>query len=513
MRKNIITSSSENIILFFGNITSHFAGKTKIIALVSIIIMLGFVNIINTSALSYSSDVNISFTFNPTISISLSSTNLDISNLMPGNTLDSNSINVSVSSNNANGYTMLATVGNIEYDNTNLNHSNNANTFSSISTNANLASLTTDNTWGYSYSIDSGSSWSNYNGLSLYSSNGTTLINKLGPAESGIDFKIAAKASSAQASGIYSNVINFIAITRPNPVSLEDAYNSYYLSTGKTKHNGYYVMQDMNSVICNNVELLDSELQVIDIRDDKVYWIAKLRDGNCWMTQNLDLDLSHDRSLTSNDTDLNDTVGVVYQDGYTMNNGVIYWTPVMSANIINFTTNSGYVGWGNSKTSPQSASKTNYIGSGHASLGNHYNWTAAIASNNSSSLDGNTLDNTLENPQNSICLKGWRLPTVSSQSEALIGSTNEFARLNYLYNNNRTDTVIGIMSSPLWFLMAGLINGNTGWFSGVDSVADYWSSTAASKDTAYLLSFISTSIGPTYEYNRGSGFSVRCLAR
>ena len=63
-------------------------------------------------------------------------------------------------------------------------------------------------------------------------------------------------------------------------------------------------MQDMNSTICNNVELLDSELQVIDIRDDKVYWIAKLRDGNCWMTQNLDLDIDETKTYTHWNTDL-----------------------------------------------------------------------------------------------------------------------------------------------------------------------------------------------------------------
>ena len=38
--------------------------------------------------------------------------------------------------------------------------------------------------------------------------------------------------------------------------------------------------------------------QLIDWRDGKTYWVAKLKDGNCWMTQNLDLDITSGKSLT-----------------------------------------------------------------------------------------------------------------------------------------------------------------------------------------------------------------------
>ena len=76
-----------------------------------------------------------------------------------------------------------------------------------------------------------------------------------------------------------------------------------YAAAGKTKQNGYYKLQDMNSSICGMVDVTDDELQVIDTRDNKVYWIAKLKDGHCWMTQNLDLDLGI-ATLTHNSTTL-----------------------------------------------------------------------------------------------------------------------------------------------------------------------------------------------------------------
>ena len=46
--------------------------------------------------------------------------------------------------------------------------------------------------------------------------------------------------------------------------------------------------------------------------------------------------------------------------------------------------------------------------------GNYYNWTAAIASNNSSSL---TTQYT--NAPNSICPAGWRLPIATNANQSL----------------------------------------------------------------------------------------------
>ena len=68
-------------------------------------------------------------------------------------------------------------------------------------------------------------------------------------------------------------------------------------------------MQDMTSTICENtMDYVDKETyatkQLIDIRDGKSYWVAKLADGNCWMVQNLGLNLSPNNTLTPQDTDI-----------------------------------------------------------------------------------------------------------------------------------------------------------------------------------------------------------------
>ena len=225
------------------NINNSKSSKTKsIIALTSLIIVLSIVNITlltgtifginlntttNANALSYSTSEDISFTFAPTLSIGLSTNSLTIDNLVPGTTSDSNVVSVTVSSNTPYGYVLSAGVGSTVstdpyYNTSDLVHDNSTtqvpttNKFSSIATSASLSSLTTDNTWGYSTSADGGTSWSTYSGLS----NTTTkpLLDISDPATpSTIDFKIAARSATTQASGTYNNVITFYAVGKPEP--------------------------------------------------------------------------------------------------------------------------------------------------------------------------------------------------------------------------------------------------------------------------------------------------------
>jgi uncharacterized protein (TIGR02145 family) len=275
----------------------------------------------------------------------------------------------------------------------------------------------------------------------------------------------------------------------------------------------------MTTGICNSVSG-DGEAtatQLVDIRDNKLYWVAKLKDGHCWMTQNLDFDINTNAALNSNTTDLNaiydSSTGqyTEYNNNYTINNGIIYWAPASTATTIGFQSNGPVSGWQNSYTAPYSANKTDSTETGHTSLGNYYNWTAAIASNDSSTLTQDTLNNISNNPKNSICPKGWRLPTISSESEMATGSTNEFARLNYLYNNGQSDTGIGLLSSPIYLAKSGYVRSNLvekGVFGG------YLYSTFKNINDIYTMAIRNTiSVPGDIGYNvRDIGWSVRCVA-
>ncbi|MBR3138450.1 hypothetical protein IKG38_00290, partial [Candidatus Saccharibacteria bacterium] len=79
------------------------------------IFSVGFVGVCfgtsSASALTYSSDVDVSFTFNSVISVQLSSANIYINNLAPGTASDSNIITVGANTNASAGFQLSATVG------------------------------------------------------------------------------------------------------------------------------------------------------------------------------------------------------------------------------------------------------------------------------------------------------------------------------------------------------------------------------------------------------------------
>ena len=225
-------------------ITSHLTGMQKnilshprIILSSLAIITLCFLNVLlcsvsNTSALTYSSNVDVGFTFNPTVSINLSG-DLLINNLAPNSSADSNTVNVTVTTNNANGYTLLATAGTSSTDTNLTNTTNSSYKFTSISTASNLSSLTTNNTWGFSYSTNNGSTWSNYTGLPKDNDDEGATGKQLAKTTSQsqnlpIQVKIGAKAGPEQAAGIYTNVINFYAVAN---VSSGRNYTVNYIDT------------------------------------------------------------------------------------------------------------------------------------------------------------------------------------------------------------------------------------------------------------------------------------------
>ena len=498
MRKYKYNNTTTKYILYIVAITILFS--------LMITIDNSYINDNNVSALDYSSNVGIGFTFNPTLSVSLSSSDLVIPNLVPGSTLDSNSINISVATNASYGYTLSATVGDSTHNNSNLTHSNNIDIFSSIDTDSSLPSLTTDNTWGYNTSLDSGSTWSNYNGLS--SSSSTTLLDKDSNISSSIDFKIGAKASSVQPSGTYTNTITFTAVTKPTPMNLAESY----FAAGKTRHNGYYAMQDMTAEICNNTEVIGegSQTELIDLRDDKVYWATKLADGHCWMTQNLDLDLDSSKTYTHWDTDL----GWGTENGNAIDENAT-WQPNRST--IDFTIGSTISGWQDSNTEPYSANpgdvyfytsnsdaddiqygslqeciNANHNDCTHYHAGNYYNWSAAVGSNDTTdTVSGDALD--------SICPTRWQLPKISEDI---------FSNLANLYNIKLGSS---LRIPPLYFVRSGFILSTQ--LSNIGKYTGYWSSTAYNDFRSYRLYFGPGNSGNSDSGRRLVGFSVRCLAR
>ena len=472
-------------------------------------------NIANTSnanALSYSTSKDISFTFAPTLSIGLSTDSLTIDNLVPGTTSDSNTVSVTVSSNTPYGYVLSAGVGSTlstdpYYNTSDLVHDNSTtqvpttNKFSSISTSASLESLTTDNTWGYSTSTDGGTNWSTYSGLSHAETK--PLLDISDPAQpSTIDFKIAARSASTQASGTYNNVITFYAVGKAAPAYMQEP-----------------------EVIKTRLKNVGDELQAIDQRDGKEYWVRKMADGNIWMTQNLDLELDSTKTYTPADTDISAN-----------------WQPERST--VEFIMGNRFNGWKQNAFRPYSASPGElyvYIISGteyekytsmadcqdahpdcdaHSHVGNYYNWPAAVAGNTHAYY----LTYQYRDAPGSICPAGWRLPKITGNDS--ITSNSEWGGLlvgesiianpvddGQSYSSggfNRSHT------APLWLTWSGYIyeTGISGYGQlSIYNYAAYWSSTVATVG-AYSLVFNTDYVNPAYDgNNKNMGLPVRCLVK
>ena len=279
----------------------------------------------------------------------------------------------------------------------------------------------------------------------------------------------------------------------------------YVLTHPSTQPYVYY-MQEVDK--WKNTIALEESVQAIDMRDGKKYWVTKLKDGNIWMTQNLDLDIggANTAPLNSNNTDISTTASGsgVYTDGYSVNNGIYTWIPE------NSTTNSS---WTNSVTKEYSYDPGNIypdnlvsqqIAGSHGLSGNFYNWTAAIASNNSVNISSN-------GAANSVCPKNWRLPNYDDKELdnlfAIYGVITAIG--SNTYSSNGPEKLVG---APLYFIRAGGIGDGGDPAFNVGTVGYSWYNDS-DHTNSYTLRFMNNEIKTNYPDTKADGLTIRCVAR
>ena len=284
-------------------------------------------------------------------------------------------------------------------------------------------------------------------------------------------------------------------------------------------------MQDMTSEICSDAPINDT-VRLIDRRDGKYYWVAKLADGNCWMTQNLDLDLSTRQTLTPADSDVinnwtpnrstvnSASVGDSFPpetEQYSWDFGpYVLSTPnaLISCggspeNFSECSSSAGFVDVSYMEPMAQISDDGTVISNNtydsHYHIGNYYMWNAATAGT------GGELIGRVD-AESSICPKGWHLP-----SSRYSGSRGDF--YNLLQQYGMLDYNDGIALAPLYFVRSGDTDVDFHEIMGAGTKAYYWSSTAFDDYAAYYLFFNEDAVNSfaTSGY-RHEGYSVRCLA-
>ena len=443
----------------------------------------------------------VKLTVNPVISISLQNAlNVDVLPTQDG-TFRSNTAALSISTNNETGYSLYMATGNGE----NTLTSQNPGTSSVISavnggengvTSANFG----NNTWGYNLSQEAVSSATAYKAVPTATGD-TALISTSSPTEADTyNLTFGTKVDTSLPSGTYSNDVVVSVVANPAFVPVFD---------------GIQTMQEMTSTICADAAENDTA-KLTDTRDGKKYWVTKLADGNCWMTQNLDLDLTNGIPLTPEDSDVSsnwnpprstEKNGTVTSNStntetyswdfglYVKNDPDDYYSYCN-----NVKTMSGCNGW--TDATDLTPAETEWTGSvdntvsgntydAHFLIGNFYQWNAATAGT------GGTI--TSQEATDSICPKGWRLPTSNNSNSGSFGG---------LVGGLNSTT---ITQAPYYFNPSGYVYSGSLRYAG--DAGYYWSSTALSSPIlAYSLGFSSGRVYPSGSGNRYLGRSVRCLA-
>ena len=275
------------------------------------------------------------------------------------------------------------------------------------------------------------------------------------------------------------------------------------VSVGKTQ---YYKMQDMTSSICSAVDnsKADEYTQVVDIRDNNIYNIGKLKDNRCWMLDNLALNIDEatvKNNLSNDTTNASDT-----SLGYLKNGGGTASDKYAISKVANWNSGSSnstpLVNVAHKDTVPNGAPKN---GHGDNKVGGFYNFCAASAGSycygEGSSSSGSPSGNATED----ICPKGWKIPSgnkgeYQTLATAITGTSGSFNDATQVSN------FVDALSLPR---SGYFYNSSSPYDQG--SYGNFWSSTKRSGGSMYRLRINASTVNPADSDGRKYGLSIRCI--
>lgn len=407
----------------------------------------------------------------PILQLNLSTNNLAF-NLSP-NAFNEANTTINVNTNNLTGYTL--TISDQDNDTSLTHQSVNSKKIESID------SMVVKNSFPinrYGYSMDG------LNYLAIPRNGSPRNLKKTDtPGPEALNLRIGGKVDEQTLSGQYLNNLTLSVVANYVPNNL------FTITT----------MQEMTPQVCEDtttptaqateVTLIDTndtnkvpEKTLVDIRDNKNYKVRKLADGNCWMVENLALELGPSVLLKPEDTNINNSWSAEY--------------PTVTE--LTYGGQSGTL-W-NSQGTALSYKHDDSSGTKHGVL---YNWYAATAQ-----TDG---------AFQSICPKGWELPRIRG-SLAQSGKSLKELMMTYDIGTDGGDpnTINKIKANPLNFTSSGSIYYlGPSLFMG-NGMGGVWSNHMYGDEQAYVLTYddfngVKIFDPPSAKTARG-GYSVRCLA-
>lgn len=394
----------------------------------------------------------------------------------PDGSFTSGTANLKVSTNNSTGYSVYVST------------SDESTAMRSIGLTSEIKALAAptvadnfvNNSWGYQFAKgDASDLTAPFRGITqnLYKAESAAANTALD--EYSLSF--GAKVDNTIAAGNYSNEVLVSVVA--NPTLLTQLSELIY-------------MQDMNPTICENTGEIsvggEVEKQLIDIRDGKKYWVAKLADQNCWMTQNLAFDLEAGKTLTPSTSDVSQdwqiptsTSSEIYSVGSISDTSPENWAArswdlgeyvltepesntaceVFNSDNMNTCTRLQDVSSGWSPTF--SAAEQNGVYSSfdqsaktydaHYLIGNYYQYNAATAGTGGADVfsqpqtTGDSDEQIIAkqvDAKDSICPAGWRLPTSGRRAITLSDNAPGSYPLDRLDSGFRLFSAYGFPNSP-----------------------------------------------------------------
>ena len=276
----------------------------------------------------------------------------------------------------------------------------------------------------------------------------------------------------------YEKAFNYVQATFWNISTMQQMTPA--LCASATTPSASATIADTTGAFAGNTSYVPQRT-LYDIRDGNSYTIAKLPDGNCWMTQNLALGSTEGTmTLTSADSNVSNS----------------FVLPVVQ-------TSEGET-W---------VSDTEHVyATGNEDYGNYYNWYTATAGTGTGDMVSPSASD-LINASSSICPKGWRLP---DGGESPAGS---FYALDVALGGtgaNRTDTMERdrYLGSPYSFPYSGYYN-YIGSRVGDQGQGGWWWSRAASTSAGNTFGFTidaDSHVWPQHKLITYHGASIRCIA-
>lgn len=352
----------------------------------------------------------------------------------------------------------------------------------------------TGNTWGYTIGKEQATTTSTYSAIPATSS--SILKTKTATVDTEEVYRLGfgVNITPSLPAGEYSSSVLLSVVA--NPAIISNLSDLVY-------------MQDMSPNICNNTYPTATDLlsmteaekteaamhpvtkQLYDIRDGKQYWVAKLADGNCWMTQNLALDLDANsdgnavaitengsqvelsprntdieavwKGVTKTETEIPARTGALdYSSARSWNLGKLAWSNPSSKESCSQplpedlkelgyeASQWGVIYYGSDlaeicplvkdvrgyaptliASEASAVDTTKEIYDAHYLIGNAYAWNTATAG------AGDDVTKNLENATTSICPANWRLPTTginkANAAEWPTSLNDDFYGLFYSY--------------------------------------------------------------------------------